>query len=499
MTNSLGLLTIKEFIDSQDSTLDREIITLIDHNSGELVNFRKQNTPLPEYGRYLYWTKINSDESRAYYKRIVTNDISIKITDASGDGNTDDSEKIQQLIDEMEIGQILHLDNKRYMLHKPLQINKAIKITGASTKSLVSFPPFLITHNNDGINIHASGVVLEGFGIYNIIWYTTSDNLFTGIRINGTSDNHIYDTVCRDLLIRGYQTALEVNYLWSSQIQTVKTENCRTGILIKGVSANNEISNNTSISIHEAYDIPDSRGIWFEGNTLKKGWKISDTLIVNVYEGIFAEKTSHVNVCNSTIDFCRHIGIIITEDCNHWNINSNYIALSQPGYGISLNNNTQHSLSTGGNKVIDNDLLIYKHKEPDTISIGIHITGRGSLYDEVRGNSVRNFKVYDIKAEPGLKTTITNNKCLSEICPNIKGNYITNNNLGTLYYQNLNEVPHMDKVKIAYAETYPVISSPDWKRGDIILNTNPSVDAPIGWINTTHEVNIWKPFGIINN
>lgn len=499
MANSLGLLTIKEFIDSQDPTLDKKIVTLIDQNSGELVNLKKQNTPLPEHGRYLYWTKTNSDESKAYYKRIVTNDISIKITDASGDGNTDDSGKIQQLIDEMEIGQVLHLDNKRYMLHKPLHINKAIKITGSSTKSHISFPPFLITHNNDGININTSGVVLEGFGIYNIVWYTTSVNHFTGVRVNGTSDNHIYDILCRDLQIRGYQTALEVNYLWSSQIQTLKTENCLTGILVKGLSVNNEISNNTSISIHEAYDIPDSRGIWFEGSTSKEGWRIINSFIFNVYEGIYAEKTSHVNVLNSMIDFCRHIGIVIAEDCNNWNINSNYIALSQPGYGIYLTNNVQGSLFTRGNKIIDNDILMYTNDKEDEISIGVNIVGKGSLYDDVRGNSIKNFKVYDIKADSGLQTTITHNKCLSEISPNIVGNFITNDNLGTVYYQNTNDAFHLGKLKVTYADHYPSVSSPDWKRGDIILNTNPSVNTPIGWVNTSDGMNGWKPFGIINN
>lgn len=499
MTNNLGLLTIKEFIDSQDPALDKEIITLIDHNSGELVNLKKQNTPLPDNGCYLYWTKTNSDESKAYYKRIVTNDISVKITDASGDGNSDDSDKIQQLINEMEIGQVLHLDNKRYMLYKPLQINKAIKITGSSTKSQISFPPFLITHNNDGININTSGVVLEGFGIYNIVWHTTSPNHFTGIRVNGTSDSHMYDILCRDLQIRGYQTALEVNYLWSSQIQTVKTENCQTGILVKGLSVNNEISNNTSISIHEAYDIPDSRGIWFEGSAPKEGWRIIDTFIFNVYEGIYAEKTSHVNVFNSMIDFCRHIGIVIAEESYNWNINSNYIALSQPGYGVYLANDINNSLFTRGNKIIDNDILIYNHQKQDDISIGINIVGKGSLYDDVRGNSIKNFKVCDIKADPGLQTTITHNKCLSEINPNIIGNFITNDNLGTVYYQNANDALYLGKLKITYADHYPPVSSPEWKRGDIILNTNPTADKPIGWVNTTDGTNIWKPFGIINN
>ncbi|WP_333597013.1 hypothetical protein [Chryseobacterium flavum] len=498
MTNNLNVPTINQFFDSQDPVLDKEIVTLIDEYSGELVNFKKQNIPVPSNGRYLYRTKFNHDESLAYYKRIVTNDISIKIADVHGDGNTDDSVEIQRLIDEMEIGQVLHLDNKRYMLHHPLQISKAIKITGSSTKSNISFPPFLITHNNDGIVINASGAVLEGFGIYNIIWYTTSENSYTGIKVNGNPDHHVYDIILKDLTVRGFHTALDVNYLWSSQIQTVKTENCKVGILIRGLSVNNEISNNTSISINSDYDIPGSRGIWFEGSTSKEGWRIIDTLIYNVYEGIYAEKTSHVNFMNSMIDFCRHIGIVIAEDCNNWNINSNYIALRQPGYGIYLTNNIQGSSFTRGNKIVDNDILIYDHTEKDIISIGINITGKGSLYDDVRGNSVKNFKVYDIKADPGLKTTITHNKCLSQITPNIVGNFITNDNTGIVYYQNLTDSLQLGKMKMAYGESYPVISSPQWKHGDIIFNIQPSVNSPVGWINTTDGINTWKPFGIIN-
>ncbi|MBL3546626.1 hypothetical protein [Chryseobacterium sp. KMC2] len=435
MTNNLHVLTINEFIDSQDPNLDKEIVTLIDQYSGELVNFRKQAKPVPANGRYLYRTKINNDESIVYYKRIVTQDISIKIAEVYGDGNTDDSPEIQQLIDEMETGQVLRLDNKRYMLRSPLQINKAIKIKGSSVKSNISFPPFLITNNNDGIILNTSGVVLEGFGIYNIIWHTTSPNTFTGIKVNGIVENHINDIILRDLTIRGYHTALEVNHMCSSQIQTLKTENCKVGIHVKGLSAHNEISGNTSIMINHHYDIPGSRGIWFEGSFPKEGWRITHTNICNVYEGIYAEKASQINVNHSIIDFCRHTGITIAEGCNNWNINSNYIALSQPGYGIFLANNAQLSALTRGNKIVDNDLFIYEHAENDTTSIGINIIGEGSFYDEVRGNSLRNFKAYDIKADTGLKTTIIHNKCLSEITPNIMGNFVTNDNLGTVCYQ----------------------------------------------------------------
>ncbi|MCJ7932249.1 MAG: glycoside hydrolase family 55 protein [Chryseobacterium sp.] len=448
MINNLSLLTINEFIDSQDPTLDKEIVTLIDQYSGELVNFKKHHLPVPANGRYLYRTKVNSDESIVYYKRIVSHEISIKIAEVYGDGNTDDSHAIQQLIDEMETGQVLHLDNKRYMLHQPLQINKAIKIKGSATKSSVSFPPFLITNNNDGIMINTSGAVLEGFGIYNIIWYTMSPNGHTGVKVNGSPASHAYDIILRDLTIRGYQTALDVNYLWSSQIQTVKTENCKVGILVRGQSVNNEISNNTSIAITPDYDIPGSRGIWFEGTASKEGWRIIDTFICNVYEGIYAENTSRVSILNSMIDFCRHVGIGIAEDCNNWNINSNYIALRQPGYGICLTNHVQGSKFTRGNKILDNDIVMYDHPETDHISIGINIAGKGSLYDDLRGNSVKGFKVYDIQAASGLKTTISYNKCLSEIHPNIMGNFITNDNVGTVYEQNLNDSLCLGKVNI---------------------------------------------------
>ncbi|MBV8324924.1 right-handed parallel beta-helix repeat-containing protein [Chryseobacterium sp.] len=524
MTNNLNLMTIDSFFSSSDPILDLEMVSLIDSFSGETVNFRKQNTPVPENGKYLYRIKINNNSTTSYYRRVVSNSISIKIADVYGDGLTDDSGEIQRLIDEMEAGQVLELDNRRYMLYQPLQINKTIKITGSSTKRKDGYPPFLITNNNHGIvinayktlvngnevTINASGTVLEGFGIYNTTLYTTTPNNFTGIKVNGTSDVHAYDIILKDLTINGYQTGLEVIALWSSQIQTVKIGNCQVGIHVKENSVNNEISNNTTISIDiiienpitgekELIDIPGSKGILFDGDTTQEGWRIIDTLIFNVYQGIYAEKTSHVNVLNSMIDFCRHIGIVIAEKSYNWNINSNYIALSHPGYGVYLANNDPNTAPIRGNKIIDNDILIYDHAQPDNISIGINIVGEGSLYDDVRGNSVKNFKVYDIRAKSGLKTTITHNKCLSEINPNIIGNCITNDNLGTVYYQNLNDSLHLGKVRITYADHYPSASSSEWKRGDIILNTSPSVDAPIGWVNTTDGQNTWKPFGIINN
>ncbi|MGG5207929.1 hypothetical protein ACQWU4_03210 [Chryseobacterium sp. MIQD13] len=496
MTNNLNLLTISEFIGTHDPSLDKDIVTLIDDFTGELVNFRKDNT-IPTDGKFLYFTKTNSDNSLANYRRMHTGHISVKISGASGDGNTNDYYEIQKLIDEMETGQVLNLENKRYMLFDTLHINKSIKIIGSATKDKDN-PPFLITHNNDGIVVNARGVVLEGFGIYNIESYVETPNNFTGIKINGNSDVAAYEMIVRDISIHGYKIGLEVNYLWSSQIQTLKTGNCQIGILVKGKSVNNEISGNTSLSFD--FNTLDSKGIWFLGEneekTEKEGWRIIDTLIYGAYDAIYAEKTSHVNLMNSMIDFCQHIGIVMLDGCYNWNINSNYIALDKPGYGIYSANNIINPM-VRGHKIINNDILIYDNKETDVISIGIDIVGSGSLYDDVIGNSVKNFKVHDIRAYEGLKTTISNNKCLSAIEPNIVSNFITNDNLGNVYYQNLNDSFHLGKVKITYADAYPTTSSSQWKRGDIILNVGPAVDAPIGWVNTTDGTNTWKQFGII--
>jgi len=498
MSNNLNLLTISQFIGTQDPSLDKDIVILLDEFSGEIVNLKKQDTSVPN-GKYLSFIKANSDGSVAYYKRVVTNDISIKIAKIYGDGNTDDSAEIQLLINEMEPGQVLNLENKRYMLYTPIQINKAIKIKSSGTVGIGPDRPYLLTNNNNGIIINKSGVVLEGFAIGNGVPYATTSNALTGIKIVGTNTQYINDITLRNIFINGYQTALEVNYMWTSQIQTLKTLNCQVGILVKGKSVNNEISNNTSLSFD--FTTADSKGIWFLGEkgegTEKEGWRIIDTLIYGAYEAIYAEKISHVNFMNSMIDFCQHIGIVMLNDCYNWNINSNYIALRKPGYGIYSANSIVNPLMVRGHKIIDNDILIYENSEADVVSIGVNIFGAGSLYDDVRGNSVKNFKVHDIRALEGLKTTISNNKCLSDIETNIVSNYITNDNLGTVYYQNLNDSLHLGKVKITYADAYPTTSSSQWKRGDIILNVGPAVDAPIGWVNTTDGTNTWKPFGII--
>ncbi|WP_415327590.1 right-handed parallel beta-helix repeat-containing protein [Chryseobacterium sp. MMS23-Vi53] len=505
MTNNLNLLTISEFIITQDSTLDREIVTLIDDFTGELVNFKNDNT-IPTNGKYLYFTKSNSDNSIAKYRRMITGDVSVRISGAVGDGNTDDYSKIQKLIDEMDAGHILSLDERRYMLYSPLQINKAIKIKGSSTIGNKGYnnilPSYILTLNNNGIIINSSGVVLDGFAIGSGNSYVNEPNTNIGIKVNGTNitEGELSSIIIRDIFINGYETGLEISYMWSSQIQSLKILNCKTGILINGRSVNNEISNNTSISLADNVKIPNSKGIWFNNDGIvKEGWRIIDTLINNYYDAIYAEKTSHVNIMNSMIDFCHHIGIVLLDDCYNWNINSNYIALDEPGYGLYLANNTVNPLAVRGNKIVDNDILSYNGVIDNEISIGINIVGEGSLYDDVRGNSVKNFKVYDIKANEGLKTTISNNKCLSDVEFNIISNFITNDNLGIVYYQNVNDFFNLGKIKVSYAASYPTTSSSEWRRGDIILNTEPSVTNPIGWVNTTDGINTWKPFGVINN
>jgi hypothetical protein len=390
MSNNLNLLTISEFIGTHDPSLDRDIVILLDEFSGETVNFQKQDIPVPD-GKYLSRIKENNDGSIAYYKRVVTNDISIKIAEVHGDGNTDDSIEIQQLVDEMEPGQVLNLENKRYMLYTPIQINKAIKIKSSGTVGIGPDRPYLLTNNTNGIIINKSGVVLEGFAIGNGVPYTITTNAFTGIKIVGTSKEYINDISLKNIFVNGYQTAIEVNYMWTSQIQTLKTLNCQVGILVKGKSVNNEISSNTSLSFD--FNTADSKGIWFLGEgTEKEGWRIIDTLIYGAYDAIYAEKTSHVNFMNSMIDFCQHIGIVMLDSCYNWNINNNYIALHKPGYGVYSANNVVNSLMVRGHKIIDNDILIYENSETDVVSIGIDIVGLGSLYDDVRGNSVKTLK-----------------------------------------------------------------------------------------------------------
>ncbi len=488
------MILTEDFFAPNSSYPDFEIAELVDSFTLEYIIYQKVDVQYQNDG-FIFRKKGNLN-----YKRCFTGEISAKISGVVGDGNSDDYAKLQKLINELEDGQILNLENKRYLVSQPLVINKSIIIKGGGvfidTNPIINTKTCILSKDCNALEVRASGTILKDFMISKVDGYKPNTN-DVGLKIYPNNNNSIEKITIDNVSVNGFNTCVELTSIWDSQIKSLKIREGKFGIVIKGKSVNNEISNNTSIDLDSIFD--DTRGIWFAGDVEKEGWRIIDSMIYGAKIGIYAEKTSHVSFLNSMIDFCKNIGIALLDGCYNWNITGNYIALTggQDAYSIYSNNSVFSLDFVRGNKFIDNDLTVYNASSIYTLK-GIYIAGSASLYDEVRGNSFQHFTYIDIEAAPNLKTAITNNKCLSNLDFNIIGNYITENNIGKTYYQKNTDRIFLGKMKITYSEVPPGNGNDDWKAGDIVLNVIPQVGLPLGWVKLNDNVT-WKPFGILND
>ena len=121
------------------------------------------------------------------------------------------------------------------------------------------------------------------------------------------------------------------------------------------------------------------------------------------------------------IDFCGWIGVYLGSPlnslepnkigCYNWNISHNYIAMTgNAGSAIYLNNSIPN-IYCRGNKITNNDFLVYPDSYADR---GVHQEGIESKYDLIQGNSFLNFRTFDIETAVGTYAIVANNFMLSD-------------------------------------------------------------------------------------
>ncbi|WP_270089164.1 glycosyl hydrolase family 28-related protein [Sphingobacterium sp. SYP-B4668] len=314
--------------------------------------------------------------------------IDIKQYGVKGDGHIDDSRAIQVAVDDcIKFKKTLYLSrpSKSYLCKSKIIISGQIYIYGDGM-SMCGLN-FL---NSDGFEIleGVSNVIFERFSINQAIRYTQTRNLFTAIKVLGSTKKRPYTHVYRDVFIDGFNTAFDSSWLWDSHFDNIKVLFGQIGFNIKGTSVNNNISN-CSVSVSGG----GSKGVFFsDAQQATEGWRITNLLTYNADIGIHSLYTSNVYVTTPILDFCKEYGILLESGkgpSTNWQVLGGYIAMSgRSKSAISVNNEVNNN-QIRGCKISNVDILAYPGS---SCEYGIELKGVLDQKAALNANSFTNIK-----------------------------------------------------------------------------------------------------------
>lgn len=344
--------------------------------------------------------------------------VSVKSFGAVGDGVTDDTNAIQDAINNAPEGTTIIFDKGVY-LHDTITVEKNnIIINGNNTKHLLK--------NNDSACfklLNSKNVIIENFIIEG---NGASDTKQHGISsISGNS----YDNICvRNNTITGVAVGITVASdisghlnkvdIHNNYIKNIKGTEAGTGYGIHVSNGNNEWSNcsiyNNSVDMCERHSIYVARG---KGYTVKDNYISNHRLTVkddNIRPALNIARSSYVNVLNNIFEYCYDCNICIQAEENADEI---YPLGAYPATNINIIGNM---FSHG-----DNLSAIYIGYLDPTQGLPKEII--------ISDNSFKNVQALNIRY--GYNILFTNNMCTyinnPVICDSISDNsdhYIISNN-----------------------------------------------------------------------
>ncbi len=402
---------------------------------------------------------------------------------------------IQAAHDAAEPGQTVLLPGGNTLINTPVNITKPIHLIGMST-----YGSRILTDGCDGIIISegVKDVKLQGFEIVTTR-YTTTPNTLRGVRALGSTTLRPSAHTYRDIFIDGFHTAIETNYLWSSLFDGVRANNGLRGIVAYGLSVNNFVRS-CQINVVQTSD---SRGVALIGRESatnsapvgSEGWVISGNLIFGAGVGIELQAVPHVAISGNIIDFNQVNGVLLQGNGVNFSgntvISDNYIAMDDINGVAAINvSNAQFHTSNTYNRISNNHMHVYTG---GVCSYGVFVaasTGKSIITGNSFGNSTTGFSVNDINLVCS-NAIVTDNACNSSVVNNINTKpgeaNLVDNNIGTIAISGAgsgkpNSYAIIGGRKVSRWVGPPTIG--DFQSGDRIINFNPQVGQPKGWVCT---------------
>ena len=167
-------------------------------------------------------------------------------------GNVPVDDDLQLLLDTVDVA---NFPSKTYIITKPLIVRRGKSIKGNHCKIVANFanwqggdytaikveiddragsPDYVIEHMDRVIQ----DLVIVGQGNNAVL--STGVKLLTSVDIpTSGAVNHSYSGTMKDIVIRRFDTALDIQASWQTVFQNIKCLQCRRGIIVNGKVVNN--------------------------------------------------------------------------------------------------------------------------------------------------------------------------------------------------------------------------------------------------------------------
>ena len=270
-------------------------------------------------------------------------------------GNVPVDNDLQYLLDNVDVA---NFPAKTYTITKPLIVRRGKSIKGNHCKIVANFanwqggdytaikveiddgagsPDYVIEHMDRVIQ----DLVIVGQGNNAVL--STGVKLLTTVNIpTSGAVNHSYSGTMKDIVIRRFDTALDIQASWQTVFQNIKCLQCRRGIIVNGKVVNNRFigcdvtnpSKDYTASTEKTYGIvvKPNASLYSEGDGNPEGNVFYGCTIFQNDYNIIVETAYYTTFTDCIIDGCQYQSITLNAP-NEINFNGCYIAQFLKGSG----------------------------------------------------------------------------------------------------------------------------------------------------------------------
>lgn len=270
-------------------------------------------------------------------------------------GNVPVDDDLQLLLDTVDVA---NFPSKTYIITKPLIVRRGKSIKGNHCKIVADFANWqggdytaIKVEIDDGAG--SVDYVIEHMErvIQDLVIVGQGNNavISTGIKLSTSvgiptwgAVNHSYSGTMKDIVIRRFDTALDIQASWQSVFQNIKCLQCRRGIVVNGKVVNNRFigcdvtncSKDYTASSEKTYGviIKPNATLYSEGDGNPEGNMFYGCTIFQNDYNITVETAYFTTFTDCVIDGCQYQSITLNAP-NEINFNSCYIAQFLKGAG----------------------------------------------------------------------------------------------------------------------------------------------------------------------